>query len=136
MEKGKINNMKTLKLEVLDLTNYTTKQIKSLKKGWEIYVSGTIGGCWEDIEFNNKNSDNKHWKYFYDTFKETDLYINNEYGKISSDEMFSRYDKIQTILMNTFDFSYSEDFIKDRDYSNIFDYKYETIYDEKGEVWN
>ena len=81
MEKGKINNMKTIKLEVLDLTNYTTKQIKSLEKGWNIYVSGTMGGCWEDKEWYNKKIDNKHWKYFYNTFKETDLYINNEYGK-------------------------------------------------------
>ena len=111
MKKTK-NTLRTCKLEVLDLTNYRTKQIKSLKKGWEIYVCGTLCGNWEDEEWSNKNRTNKHWKYFYDTFKETDLFITAHNG-IPDEEMWSRYNKIYTILMNTFNISYSKVIIND-----------------------
>ena len=91
--------MKTIKLEELDLTNYTTKQIESLKKGWDIYVSGTLGGSWDDEEWGKENYNNSDYEYFYDTFKNTDLFIG---WNSNTDKNYNKWNKMFQIVKNTF----------------------------------
>ena len=126
MENNKNNTFKTIKLEFLDLSNYTTEQIKSLQNGYNIYVVGTIGGCWEDEEFYSENIDDSDYKYFYNTFKNSDLYFKNT-KSVSNEELWYRHNKFQTIISNTFDSSYSKDVINDRDYENYMEKGFEKM---------
>ena len=126
MENNKNNTFKTIKLEFLDLSNYTTEQIKSLQNGYNIYVVGTIGGCWEDEEFYSENIDDSDYKYFYNTFKNSDLYLKNT-KSVSNEELWYRHNKFQTIISNTFDSSYSKDVINDRDYENYMEKGFEKM---------
>ena len=74
METKQIENMKTKQIEVLDLTNYTNKEINSIKEGYEIWCSGSLGGSWEDEEFYELNNKNTDYLYFEEVFGNTDLF--------------------------------------------------------------
>jgi hypothetical protein len=99
METKQIENMKTKQIEVLDLTNYTNKEINSIKEGYEIWCSGCLGGSWEDEEFYELNNKNTDYLYFEEVFGNTDLF-----GGV--DILRSDYPPLIETLHNTFKYGY------------------------------
>ena len=87
--------MKTKQIEVLDLTDYTNKEIYSIKEGYGIWCSGCLGGSWEDEEFYELNNKNTDYLYFKEIFGDTDLF-----GDVETEG--SDYPPLIRILHNTF----------------------------------
>ena len=84
MEKINNNTNNTLKIKTIkfiELDCYTIKEKNSLKKGFDIWCSGCLGGSWEDEEFRNEYSNNLNWKYFTNEYGEI-LNLDNDYTQI------------------------------------------------------
>lgn len=89
-----INNNKILKIKTIkfiELNCYTNKEKNSLKKGFDIWCSGCLGGSWEDEEFSNEFSNNLNWEYFI-----------NEFGEILNLDRGSENYEYEQIVINTF----------------------------------
>jgi len=70
-------------VEKVDLSNYTSKQKQSLKKGFDIWVNGTLSGLWECEDYFNDYINNSDYNLFWILHEEIRL----EVGKNNIDDI-------------------------------------------------